>query len=294
MVERVDVTEVGFGVLADLAGRSIVESGLDSGLHPGDIAHARVGALRAYDPSEVFPVWAVDGDPVAFGLVWPMHPSADLVIPDHLDDPTFEAIVDDAVRFVRGATNEATITVEPAQRRLDAALDRRGFGPSKDEYMITEQLLGDLPAVPEISYEIRGAALDDVEGIAAAHRSAFGSTWTPDEYQTYMTTPPYLPEREVIAVAPDGTVAGFAVVWIDPISKVGYFEPVGVHKDHTRRGVGTAVLTAGLHLMRSAGMERGCVLYELDSENEPFYTSVGFTAVGVVRSRSRTWEDPTT
>ncbi|MCB1246728.1 MAG: GNAT family N-acetyltransferase [Acidimicrobiia bacterium] len=293
MIERVDVTEVGFAALREIAGRSIAMSGIGSGLHPGDVSHARVGGLRGYASSDVFPVWVSDGVPVAFGVLWPMHPSLDLLIPDTVDDAWFDVIVDEGIAIARGDTATATVTVDPGQRRLDLALSRRGFGPRVDQYMVMERSLEDIPPRREIGYEIRGATHDDLVGIVEAHRSAFASSWTVDEYATYMTTAPYRPEREIVAVAPDGTIAGFAVIWVDEISRCGYFEPVGVHRDHVRRGVGSAVLIEGMRALRSEGMDRVSVLYALDSDNAPFYGSVGFAPVGAASVRSHTSEGGT-
>ncbi len=92
-----------------------------------------------------------------------------------------------------------------------------------------------------------------------------------------MSTPGYAPDRELVAVAPEGSLAGFTVTWWDVRNGVGLFEPVGVHPAHRRRGLGRSLLAAGMARMRGGGLQRAMVLYE---EQNPasgaLYRGMGF------------------
>jgi ribosomal protein S18 acetylase RimI-like enzyme len=95
-----------------------------------------------------------------------------------------------------------------------------------------------------------------------------------------MESPGYDPQRELLVVAPDGSLAGFCVTWPDHINRVGYFEPVAVHPDHRRRGVGRTLLRAGMQLMKSWGMEWAEVMYEVSNPGSGrLYRGEGFADV---------------
>ena len=57
--------------------------------------------------------------------------------------------------------------------------------------------------------------------VIEAHSSAFGSTWTADDYLRVMRTPGFEIERELVVVAPDGRCAAFLIYWIDPVTRSG-------------------------------------------------------------------------
>jgi ribosomal protein S18 acetylase RimI-like enzyme len=119
-----------------------------------------------------------------------------------------------------------------------------------------------------------------------ASHLAFESTMDPaqhlDRYLTFMRSPVYLPENDLVAIAPDGTIASFMVWWPDP-SGIAQIEPFGTHPDFQRRGVGKALIHHGLSRMKEAGMTVCRVVtndYRLATH---FYESVGFTDVGALR-----------
>jgi ribosomal protein S18 acetylase RimI-like enzyme len=61
---------------------------------------------------------------------------------------------------------------------------------------------------------------------------------------------------------------------------MGYFEPVGVHPDFHRRGLGKSLLFEGLRRLKSEGMTEASVC--ADSDNPAairLYESVGFQKV---------------
>jgi ribosomal protein S18 acetylase RimI-like enzyme len=95
----------------------------------------------------------------------------------------------------------------------------------------------------------------------AAHRSAFApSKMTLERYRKLHTLPGYRPEHDLIAVAPDNTIAAFAIIWNDGITGVGVFEPVGTHAEHQQRGLARAILTEGLHRLTAEGCHTAVVL----------------------------------
>ncbi|MBN1859739.1 GNAT family N-acetyltransferase, partial [Candidatus Bipolaricaulota bacterium] len=45
------------------------------------------------------------------------------------------------------------------------------------------------------------------------------------------------------------------MAWHDDLNRIGLLEPVGIHPDHRRCGLGKAVVVHALHCMKTAGME---------------------------------------
>jgi ribosomal protein S18 acetylase RimI-like enzyme len=94
-----------------------------------------------------------------------------------------------------------------------------------------------------------------------------------------MRSPVYNPNFDLVTVAPDGQFASFCIIWPDPVNHIGLFEPVGTHSDFQRQGLGRAVVTEGLHRLKSWGMNRAMVCAE---HNNPgafqLYEAVGFEA----------------
>ena len=72
----------------------------------------------------------------------------------------------------------------------------------------------------------------EVEAYVALHRRAFDSaTMTAPWRARTLRWPQYRPEIDLVAVAPDGRLAGFCVGWLDAERRVAQIEPFGVDPD---------------------------------------------------------------
>jgi ribosomal protein S18 acetylase RimI-like enzyme len=87
--------------------------------------------------------------------------------------------------------------------------------------------------------------------------------------------PLYDPELDLAIEAPGGRVAAYSLYWYDPITKVGLVEPVRVEDEYQRRGLATAMLTAGIERLAAKGAQRMKVSYRTDAA-AALYQSVGF------------------
>jgi len=118
----------------------------------------------------------------------------------------------------------------------------------------------------------------DCAQLAAVRNSAFEEDWSAGAFEAeVMRKPGYRPERECVVVAPDGRVAAFTITWLDPLNRVGRFEPVGTHRDFRRRGLARAMMLHALRDMRALGMETATVEHAAD--NLPaleLYRGLGF------------------
>ena len=146
--------------------------------------------------------------------------------------------------------------------------------------LFRQPLAGELPAprLPE-GFTVRQVAGDEeIAQRASAHREAFHPSRITDEhYHRLRRLPEYEADLDLVAVAADGTVASFCLCWLDPVNKVGLFEPVGTRPAFQRQGLAKGVLAEGLRRMRSGGMESAIVC--ANHSNAPaqkLYASLGF------------------
>jgi len=160
-----------------------------------------------------------------------------------------------------------------------ACLKQLGFKVQKAGRSVMKRNLVGIPEarLPE-GFNIRGVAGEhEAHLVAEVHNGAFGAKWTEAEYLKVMQTPGFDIEREHVVVAPDGRFAAFVVIWFDPVSRSGLFEPVGCHGDYTRRGLTKALMFAGMERMKEAGMETAIVGYKVTNEAAfKLYSSAGF------------------
>lgn len=251
-------------------------------LHPGDIAHRIYSGLRGRNLSELVPVWEDGGMLVAFGIVWPQDRTFDVVVRIGADrSTTVEAVCDIAGTIE--ADGSVSTDVIGDDLLLAGVLVEHGFAAGPANYVVTEAVLSAPLVQPAVGYELRDATTADAAELAAVHASSFGNRWTPSEYAHRMQMPGYDPRNEIVAVDERGRFMGFAVTWHDKVNRVGYFEPVGVHSDFHRCGVGSALLTEGKRRMLDAEMETATVWH---SRTEPgvtaFYARNGFQLRAIV------------
>lgn len=158
-------------------------------------------------------------------------------------------------------------------------LKQLGFKAQKADYAVMKRSLGSVPEarLPN-GFTIRCVAGEhEAHLVADVHKGAFSPKWTEAEYLKVMRTTGFDPERELVVVAPDGRFAAFVVIWFDPISRSGLFEPVGCHSDFRRRGLTKTLMFAGMARMKEAGMETAIVGYAPTNEASfKLYSSAGF------------------
>jgi mycothiol synthase len=107
-------------------------------------------------------------------------------------------------------------------------------------------------------------------------------------YRDLQRCPLYRRDLDLVAVAPDGTLAGFTTVWYDDVTRTGYFEPVGVSPEHQRRGLGKAVMYEGLRRLKWVGATLATVAGYSTAANA-LYASVMSPEYRLVERWEKTW-----
>ncbi len=124
----------------------------------------------------------------------------------------------------------------------------------------------------------------EINSYVELHRAAFESTsMTYDWRLRTLRMPQYLPELDIVAVAPDGSLAGFCVGWLNSERHIGQVEPLGVHPRFHHMGLGRALLLEALRRFKAHGTNN--VLVETDNDRDVArnaYESVGFQPIHTI------------
>ena len=125
---------------------------------------------------------------------------------------------------------------------------------------------------------LAGKGREALEKRAAAANDAFGITkHTAETIQTLQKAPTYRPELDLVVVGLDGTFVAYCVIWFDEANGIGMFGPVGTRPAYGRRGLGKALMCAGLRRLEGLSASMAYVDCDLDVAANRLYASVGFT-----------------
>lgn len=128
-----------------------------------------------------------------------------------------------------------------------------------------------------------GLAFHDGDLATAAENRA-----DPSWYRRIQHAPLYRRDLDLVAVAPDGAVAGFVTVWFDDVTRDATLEPVGVVPEHQGRGVGRALVAAALASAARYGALQA-VVGGYDEATDALYGSLLDPARDTVHAWRRTW-----
>ncbi|MEW5868538.1 MAG: GNAT family N-acetyltransferase [Chloroflexota bacterium] len=75
-------------------------------------------------------------------------------------------------------------------------------------------------------------------------------------YQNVQSAPLYRRDLDVVAAAPDGSIAAFCTIYFDDFTRSAVSVLVGTAAEHWRRGLGKAVMTEGMRRLQKLGCTR--------------------------------------
>jgi ribosomal protein S18 acetylase RimI-like enzyme len=249
-------------------------------LHVGDLTWQLYHMLSDEHPADIVRIWEdASSQIVGFVLLYPAFGFFDLQLDLSRREANLEA---EMLRWAEQRLARAESIYTLANNRDIARmtlLTARGYKP-EGEWLYMERRLDEAlpqPLVPT-GFVVRSVAGDqDATARAKVLAAAFGASPQPERYRQLMGAPGYLRDLDIVVVAPDHRFAAFAMSWLDPVNRVGQFEPVGAAPDFRRRGLARAALAAGLHRMRQYGAERAIVVVDgAESAACQLYASVGF------------------
>lgn len=263
--------------------------------HSGDLNWWLFNWLDGQNPWQHIFLW---DDPansqrlLAWGLLMPWSAFDVFVQPELCNSPwaidVNNWMEEKSVEIARqkGHTYLQRTNVAETDKCLREYLCGRGFQHVPEDMLAMRcSLERELPQ-PGLSegYALRPVTEINADSRGVAQHAAFQSSAPLQEYlQKYghfMASPGYPHGCDWAAIAPDERVAAFCIVWPDVVSRTGQIEPVGTHPDFQRKGLGKAVMLAGMQYLQSLGMlsARICVLADNPAAIK-LYESVGFHTV---------------
>lgn len=232
------------------------------------------------------PLWFA-GDALV-GFLWPGQGSGDhLLHPQHREaEPLLLAYAEEHLRAPAADDKPASLmqTSLESDTRRNELLAQHGFARSSDFLASNQWVFDGPPPPPQLpaGFTLSNMAVEhDYAARVQAHRAAFHpSRLTFELYMRARQMPTYRPELDLVAVAPNGDLAAYTILWFEPENRVALFEPVGCHPDYRRRGLGRAVLYEGLRLAHELGATHAYVNSWLDnSPGALLYRAAGFRSI---------------
>jgi mycothiol synthase len=248
-----------------------------------------------------------DGRLIGLGSLWITEPSETIdgflwfdVHPDARGGNVETEIITWAQERMREVRDERGFPVklrsgvrEGLAERI-AILENHGFTADRYFYRM-ERSLHEPIAQPQFP---AGLTLRNMNGEADAeawvelHNQSFIDHWnyhpiTVEGLKHWLTEPTYRADLDLIATTADGTFAAMCHCHIDPDynertgRKVGGVGILGTRRGFRRLGLGRAMLLAGLHRLKAAGMDTVRLGVDADNPNGALrlYESVGFSQV---------------
>jgi mycothiol synthase len=139
-----------------------------------------------------------------------------------------------------------------------AFLKQHGFNQLQDTTITLTRMLSDTipsPQLPEgfIIRPILGK--QEAEAVAAMHRAAFGTEYmTTENRLIIMRMSGYDPSLDLVAVAPDGSIAANCICSVNQQERIGITDPVCAHPRYQGIGLVRGLLLTGFHLLKERGM----------------------------------------
>lgn len=96
----------------------------------------------------------------------------------------------------------------------------------------------------------------------------------------------YDPTLDLAVLDAEGTVAGYALFWSDPATRVGLLEPMRVLDAYQRRGLTRLLITHGCDRLAAAGAEQLKVGFSAE-DARALYTGSGYVQTSVERLLTR-------
>lgn len=223
------------------------------------------------------------------------------VHPDHRSTGLLENVVATAERECstpRTQGGQAVFVWLPeTDQQLVRILRKRGYETSGGDHAIEHHGRRDLgAAIPDVpvaeGYSIR--SMGDVD----EHPRRSLASWRafhPDEpdsgcdmsgawYRNVQRAPLYRRDLDVVAVAPNGDIASFALAFFDDVARAGVFVLDGTALSHRRLGLAKAVMTEALQRLQWLGATSARVSW-YESAAGALYESVGLRE----EATSRCW-----
>lgn len=213
-------------------------------------------------------IWQDESDSiVAYTILDLRYSNWYFLISPHIHSSEVET---DTLQWAEGQLLEADCSaIDTPCRDTDteriAFLERSGFTRQEAQTLYMARSLPEpiSHAIFPEGFTLRQAAGEqELEAMVALHQAAFGTqNMTVEARRSIMRNPDYIPELDLLLEAPDGTLAAFCYCAIPREANElsgrneGEIAIIGTSPAYQKRGLGRAMLLAGLQRLKDFGVE---------------------------------------
>ncbi|MFD5623711.1 GNAT family N-acetyltransferase [Streptomyces yangpuensis] len=262
------------------------DDGAPMQLHPGDLGWFWRAGARA--TAAAVRTWCRDGRILAVGLLDGPGLLRVTTAPDALrDEELARRLAADVTEPARGVLPAGRVAVEaPTGALVRDLLADTGWRTGEPWTPLRRDLTAPVGA-PGVRIEAVGA--ERAVAFTAVHRAAFdGSRFTAGRWHAMATGLPYNDARCLLAYDDRGDAVAAVTVWSAGPGRPGLLEPMGVHREHRRRGHGTAITIAAAAALRELGSSSAIVCTpSSNAAAVAAYRSAGFRPCPDVRDLCR-------
>lgn len=232
------------------------------------------------------------------GIIHSENPNSEVFIqihPDYRDlEPEMLDWAEENIGFETEEGKQIMLHCHEGDKYREDLLNSRGYKSTDNlEYLNWQSLDCEIKPISLGSdYEILSSADEyDLESKIKCIASAFGNKDSNtivvdsedlDIFGSVTKAPMYRKDLELYTRHSSGTMSSYALVWYNPITKTGMYEPVATNKAHQKKGLGKAVLIEGLRRLKELGATKAYV-GSADDNRKAFYSSAGFTEYDIYR-----------
>ncbi len=207
-------------------------------------------------------LWFADGQPIGWAYVddfknlhWEFDNQYDELIGSEI-----VAWGESCIRRMRAKEETTTLDASCREDYIEriSFLKRYGFIQTDVTTVAMVRLLSKpipKPKLPQ-GFVIRPiAGIQEAEAVASTHRAAFGTDYmTTENRVVIMNSSEYDPSLDLVATAPDGTIAAYCSCSINEKDKTGDTDPIATHPRYQRMGLACALLLNGMQMLKERGM----------------------------------------
>jgi ribosomal protein S18 acetylase RimI-like enzyme len=254
--------------------------------------HMGIPAIRS-----ITRLWQVGDNVVAFAYVDTFNNLYFEIAPEQRSDQLEQEIVDWGLACVRqrnAETNsEHTLDVSSSAENLDRLhfLEKFGFvrEPVRSlKYSRSlDEPIEEFPFPAGFSFR-PATGENEVDALVALHRAAFRTeNMTVEERLAIMRAPTYVPELDLVVIAPNGELSAFCICELEKDSqpRIGFTDPIGTHPHYQRLGLGKAIISIGLRALKA----RGATVAELGTSSQNLPMQKLAERLGFVCSAENLW-----
>ena len=219
---------------------------------------------------------------IAFGIIDKRYSNFYFELKDIKDKALFKNMLDWAENVLQRANPDAE-TIDTSCLEHDSIrwqlLINNNFAEQTIKTIKLERNLNILPKTPTLAkgFSIRQfKGESELEAFVTLHRAAHNTeNMTIEERQSWLTHPEYDVELDLLAIAPNGSLAAYCFTQIE--DSTGFTDPIATHPKYQRMGLARALINKAFQLLKERGIKTAALT--TSSENQvalQVYKSLGF------------------